>query len=224
MNQHQLSPAALEGWRVSFLGSRLSAAADSLLEGSIETYAEAGEVIYQAQSSKSGILIVVVDGLLRIFTTREMRQATVAYRSNGDVTGLPTLLAPRVVSERIPLAVQAMTDVHLLNLSTDLLVAGAVYEEFAKVLFNSYEILAENVFLPVRQRVARHLLDLSVRSSGVFCVSVSQQDIADAIGSVREVVSRAILRLRDEGLIKRGKNCYLLLDPAGLHRVARGSD
>jgi len=49
--------------------------------------------------------------------------------------------------------------------------------------------------------------------AGQLVVSASHRDIADAIGSVREVVSRAILWLRDEGLIRRSGRVYVLHAP-----------
>jgi biotin operon repressor len=55
-------------------------------------------------------------------------------------------------------------------------------------------------------------------------VHASQQNVADAIGSVREVVSRAMLQLRDEGLIARIDDGYEILDAAALHRVISAGD
>jgi CRP/FNR family transcriptional regulator len=74
-----------------------------------------------------------------------------------------------------------------------------------------------NVFLSVRQRVARHLLDLAVQEQPAgLVVHASHQDIADAIGSVREVVSRVIRELRTEGLVTRSGDTIVLPNPAGL--------
>ena len=72
--------------------------------------------------------------------------------------------------------------------------------------------------MQVRQRVARHLLDLAVREDGVLVVRATQQDLADAIGSVREVVSRAVMGFREQGLLARSSEGLVVLDPAGLHR------
>ena len=49
-----------------------------------------------------------------------------------------------------------------------------------------------NMFLPVQARVARHLIDLASLQDDVLVVTAGHQEIADAIGSVREVVSRAL--------------------------------
>ena len=50
----------------------------------------------------------------------------------------------------------------------------------------------------VRQRVARHLLDLATSrpdASRTLTASVNQQDLANSVGSVREVVARVLAEL-----------------------------
>ena len=42
------------------------------------------------------------------------------------------------------------------------------------------------------------------------------QELADAIGSVREVVTRTLHGLRDEGLIETTRDGVVLLDPVRL--------
>jgi CRP-like cAMP-binding protein len=162
-------------------------------------------------------------------TTAQGRQATVRYVADGDVFGLPGLLAPGVVAEGLPLALQALTPCHVLRLSPkrfreiaarDVANMWGLFDELARAMVSGHHMLAENLFQPVRSRVARHMLDLAERDGARMVVSATQQDIADAIGSVREVVSRAVLRLRDDGLIHREGPVYVLDDPAGLHLVA----
>jgi len=46
---------------------------------------------------------------------------------------------------------------------------------------------------------------------------VSQQELAEAVGSVREVVARVLRDLRGAGLVATGPDGVHVLDPAGLH-------
>ena len=71
------------------------------------------------------------------------------------------------------------------------------------------------MFQPLRARVARHLLDLSVRESRGLVVHVTQDDLAHSVGSVREVIARALKSLDDDGLIERAPRTIRLLDPCG---------
>ena len=51
-----------------------------------------------------------------------------------------------------------------------------------------------SAFATVRQRVARHLLDLAsaTQLGSRLKVTISQQELADSVGSVREVVVRVL--------------------------------
>jgi DNA-binding transcriptional regulator YhcF (GntR family) len=49
---------------------------------------------------------------------------------------------------------------------------------------------------------------------------VSQQELADATGSVREVVARALRDLRTAGIVATTADCVVILDPARLHEVS----
>jgi CRP/FNR family transcriptional regulator, cyclic AMP receptor protein len=51
----------------------------------------------------------------------------------------------------------------------------------------------------------------------VLEAQVSQQELAEAVGSVREVVARVLRDLRSVGLIATVPGVVRVLDPAGLH-------
>ena len=81
----------------------------------------------------------------------------------------------------------------------DARVAWALAEELNRGLYETLQQTAINAFGSVRQRVAAHLLDLASaqqRPRGHLVARVSQQELADAVGSVREVVARVLRDLR----------------------------
>ena len=51
-------------------------------------------------------------------------------------------------------------------------------------------------------------------------VDVTQQSLADATGSVREVVARAMRRLRDDGLVAGNSEGVTIVDPVALSKAA----
>ena len=77
-------------------------------------------------------------------------------------------------------------------------------------------------FASVRQRVARHLLDLASESQdgGALLVPIGQQGLADAVGTVREVVVRTLRELREAGVLRTGRRGIVVLDPERLAREA----
>src|SRR5204863_9351108 len=124
---------------------------------------------------------------------------------------------------------EAVTDVTAIRLQSQRFVALAqrhaelawtVARFLAAQVSASNEILSADIFLPVRARIARHLLDLAQRQPEGLVVLARHQHLADAIGSVREVVSREMRRLAEDGVIRRIDSGTLLLDPAELHRIA----
>ena len=52
---------------------------------------------------------------------------------------------------------------------------------------------------------------------------VTQQELADAVGSVREVVARVLRAFRLARLVATAPDSVLILDPAGLHRESWSS-
>lgn len=221
----KLSPEAVRAWESSAL-VHLSHNRD-VLRSAGEVRVDGGDSIFQFDDPRRLFLAIMVSGVARVYTrSPQGRQVTIRYASDGDWIGLPIVLAPRVFSGGIALAVQALTPCHLLRLSIpafrqsisrDVDNMWRLIEELARSMATTNSMLAENVFLPVRARVARHLLDMAKLEDSRWIVHASQQDVADAIGSVREVVSRAILSLRDDGLLHRDSSWYVLDSPAGLH-------
>jgi cAMP-binding proteins - catabolite gene activator and regulatory subunit of cAMP-dependent protein kinases len=103
---------------------------------------------------------------------------------------------------------------------SDASVAWALAEESVHRLYDILEELAGNAFASVRQRVARHLLDLAAsrQASGRLTAFVSQQDLANSVGSVREVVARVLAELRKERLVRTAPGRVEILDPIQMSR------
>lgn len=164
---------------------------------------------------------VVVRGLLRVYMlTSDGRQVTVRYVRAGGLLG-----APALVGGPAPVFVQALTDstVYFMDLARvkrvaqqDVAVAWVFAEESVRRLYDILEELAGNTFATVRQRVVRHLLDLAASRpapDGRLYALVSQQDLANSVGSVREVVARVLHELRAASLVRTSPGRVEILDP-----------
>jgi CRP/FNR family transcriptional regulator len=102
----------------------------------------------------------------------------------------------------------------------DVRLAYAMAEEVSRRLDEAIEQIAINTFGSVKQRVASHLLDLASTQLGPeapLVADVSQQELADAVGSVREVVARALRDLRAAGIVGTSTDSVEILDPVQLH-------
>jgi CRP/FNR family transcriptional regulator len=184
------------------------------------------------RDEERGRVIVVLHGLVRTYLSSiDGRQVTIRYTRSGEVVGLALVLGGPA-----PITIQALTSASVVALRLDVLrtlletdpaVARACAEELARQLFRAFDEIADQAFLSVRQRVARQLLDLAVHTAdGTLVARVSQQELADAIASGREVVSRAIHELQQAGLVSSTRAGIALLDPIELSdeasRTGRG--
>jgi len=217
----ELSEAGLNG---GFLMSLPRGAAERLLAEAIRINVPAGAVIYRDEESPR--LIVVVRGLLRVYLTAvDGRQVTIRYARSGDVAGLVL-----VIGGPASISIQAVTSALVVALRVDSLrallasdpgVACACAEELARQLHQLLDDISEQAFLSVRQRLARQLLLLATAGPGRdLVVRAGQQELADAIGSVREVVTRNLHQLHEDGLVDLSRDEITLRDPLALAAVA----
>jgi CRP/FNR family transcriptional regulator len=207
----------------SFLARLPSDLVDTLLEVGERTDYPAGSTVYREGSYPRSFL--VVRGLLRVYlTSPEGRQVTVRYARSGDVLGIAVLVGgPADVAIRT-LAESNMLRIDLRTLTEaahrDARVSWALAEELNRRLYETLQQTAINTFGSVKQRVAVHLLDLASakqRRHGPLVARVSQQELADAVGSVREVVARVLRDFRVDQLIATSVDSIQILDAARLH-------
>ncbi len=222
-SQQRFSATAIEGALAkSVLAAFPPALRATLTHDAVPADLPAGTTLYyEADAPRCGLVIA---GLLRVYmTSPDGRQITVRYARAGDLLGIAA-----VVGGPAPVNVQMLTDAALLMLNartlqasgqTEPLVGWLLAQEVTRRLYDALEMLAGTTFGSLRQRVARHLLDLAAsRQQGRgLVVKVTQQEVADAVGSVRPVVARIIRDLRAEGIITTSSDGIVILKPDELH-------
>lgn len=189
----------------------------------------AGTTVYRAGEDPRAAL--VVRGLIRVYLSSPgARQVTIRYARQGDVLGIAVLVGGPANTSVQTLEASSVFRISARTLTAaarqDARVSWAIAEELNRRLYGVLEQTAVNVFGSVRQRVAVHLLDLASerqRPEGVLVAHVSQQELADAAGTVREVVARALRELRLSGIVATATEGIRILDPARLFAESRGS-
>jgi CRP/FNR family transcriptional regulator len=176
-------------------------------------------------------LELVLAGLVRVqVAAADGRTMTVRYCRPGALLGVATLYAQAAR----PFSVQALSDSELLAFRSavvrgcadrDPRVARALLTEASERVMAFVAEFSGHAFANVRQRIARHLLDLASdqRSPGELMAPISQQELADAVGTVREVVVRVLRELREEGAIQTGRDGIVIRDPERLSRIGSPS-
>ena len=186
----------------------------------------AGSVVYR-DADDPGVALVVA-GLIRVYlTSKEGRQLTVRYARAGDLLGVPTAIhSPAAVGT------QALTEASLMvfnhaNLRrlamADPRLSWALAEEVTERLYDVLEAFSGSAFGTVRQRLARHMLDIAAehQAGSRLVVPIGGQALADAIGTAREVVVRAVHHLRTAGIVASSNDGILVLHPDRLEDVAQ---
>ncbi len=92
-----------------------------------------------------------------------------------------------------------------------------------KTIDQTVEKMADIAYKPVRGRVAEALLLLSEsykdekNPEGV--ISITREDLASYVGTVKETAIRVLKDLKEEGLIETNNHAIRILDPRGLAKV-----
>jgi len=201
-------------------------ALDRLSAGAHISESAAGDHLYREGDGRFTFL--VLQGLVRMYMRSPAGQEiTVRYVRTGELTGLSS-----VFSEGQPLNFQALTTTRALHLvpeeidaaaRADTRIAYAFATQSSRSLVEFQREIGRQAFLSVRQRVARHLLDLAAPAENNLTVHITQQDLADAVGTAREVVARTLQGLRVAGLIRTSAHGIVLLDPEGLQVEVSGA-
>ena len=219
-----LSPLARRAWGCSFLSEVSADIARELLRARLGVTPRSGQIFYRgAHHADMAMLGIVASGRhpdLRALCRRATGDGSLRGSRSGDrfAGGLERRRQDRRRGHRRRPAPTARTGRLSALAQRDGRLAFLVARYLAGQLAEAQDLLATDLFTDVRTRVARHLLDLASIENGSFVVVASHQAIADAIGSVREVVTRSIRRLDAAGLIKREGRLTVLLNPAALTR------
>jgi CRP/FNR family cyclic AMP-dependent transcriptional regulator len=223
MPQFQTVDADLESAVLaSHLGELPVDVLDDLMAGAVRVKIPAGSVIHR-EGEGAPHLKLVVSGIVRAFVSApDGRTMTVRYCRPGALLGVMSLFTSGFA---MPASVQALVDAEVLALSPgvarraaalDVRVSGAFLREQSERAMSFLYEVPGSAFATVRQRVARHLLDLASEGAPELVVSVTQQQLAEAVGTVREVVVRVLRELRTAGVVRTERNRIVIVDPARL--------
>lgn len=213
--------------RDSFLGQFPDDLVEQFIDESVLVDYPKGAIIYHATTEPYAASLVVRGVVRTYITSADGRHLTLRYAHPGDIVGLVTLVGGPSLAH-----VQALSECTLLVFKPGTIrlldpdgtrIGWEVAQEMAHLIYELMDEVAVNAFGTMRQRVAHHLLRRAGPrgSAQPLLAPVSHQEIADAVGSVRSVVSRTLKELRDEGLIEMSREGIRLCDPARLSLLAR---
>ena len=209
--------------RMGFLGRLSTEVASALAEGGHLTQYPARALTFIGDETVSAG--IAVSGLQRVYLAGpDARELTIRYVSRGELLG-----AIRIPAVHVSVATQALEKAAVFHFRPGRLealsqrhpdLATALVDEYAYRLGRAYRALVMRAFAEVKARLAQDLYWRAEAQGAISAANVvikaTQQDLADSIGSVREVVARTLDELARDGLIRRGKGAIVVVDPKRL--------
>lgn len=210
--------------------SKLNAIQRAQLQASIhERRFDRGTVIHSASEDCIGLLCIT-EGQLRVYTISDEGRELTLYRLFPHDICLFSASC-MMTSLQFDITVSAQQDTTVLHIPPD--IYKSLMQESAAVANYTNELMASrfsDVMWLLDQlqnkkldaRLAAFLIEESrIRESTVL--SITHEEIANHLGSAREVVSRMLRYFQNEGLIQSGRGTVILLDERRLTNMAAES-
>jgi CRP/FNR family transcriptional regulator, cyclic AMP receptor protein len=191
---------------------------------SLILHVPAGSTIHHEGETAAHLELFVL-GFVRVYASApDGRTMTVRYCPPGALIGAASLFRTPF---SLPATIQALVDSDLLAFRTvgvhrllehEPRLARALLRELSERVLSFIAEIPAGAFGSLRQRAARHLLDLAAqhqRGRELFA-PVSQQGLADAVGTVREVIVRILRDFRTEGMVSTRRGGVIILEPERL--------
>jgi len=177
------------------------------------------EIVF-VENSKGDSLYLILKGKILIYrTTDEDKIKTLAILERGDFFGEMAILSPSTRSA----SAKAITDTKLIVLNE---------KDFKKILKDNPQLTLKIIdvlstrlrranqeiellsYRSVPERIKFFLLELARRKEArkKTVLKISQQDIAEMVATAREVVNRALRKLKENKIIKLNKGEIHILD------------
>lgn len=200
---------------------------DSIRQLAFEKSAERGEIIL-LEGEPSEALFFVVSGAVKVFkTSAEGKEQILSIVRPGDSFND----VPIFDDGPNPASAQAMGPVALYEFKKNAL--RATIQNHPQIALNIIKVLAERLrqlmslvedlsFRYVIGRVARILLEHAGDGTGPG-PRLTQQEMAAMAGTAREVVSRSLKALEEDGIIRLDRHRIVITDKEALKEVIEAS-
>jgi CRP-like cAMP-binding protein len=214
---------------IPFFASFPDDALQVMADRGVERRYETGETLFRAGEDPRG-LMVVLEGKVRVVRQAAGRTQVVHVETTGGTLGEVPLFAgggypaTAIAAEPTVCAVVARESLAAaVRSSPD--AAFVLLERLAKRVRELVDRLDRLSLRSVSARLAEYLVARADgRGKAVVTLGMTQQALAEELGTVREVIVRELHALRTRGLIKAlGGGRYELIDRTGLTAL-RGSE
>ena len=211
--------------RIDFLAGLDVAAREALASRAVLRRLAAGGRLWTAGDQPRG-LFVILSGEVRVVRTAGARQHVVHTEGAGATIGeIPLFAGGTYPATAVAASVVEFVVLDRASLMTAMRdhpeIAWTLLARLATRVRHLLDRLSSQTSDPVSARLAAYLLRQPARPDGSITMGRTQQQVAEEIGTVREVVVRTLRAFVADGVIEvRGRARYALRDPRALQRLA----
>jgi CRP/FNR family transcriptional regulator, anaerobic regulatory protein len=208
-----------------FWGSISEEDRTELLQGTFEKKFCKGESIKSQNSACLGAMYVISGRIRGYITSEEGKEVTLYYVSDGDVCVLTANCVIPPISFEIQ--IEAVEDTILLqvaptsfgkvqshNLIVENFALKIIAERFSDVIWS----LEQFHSFSIPKRIAMFLYDEMNRTKSNV-LTLTHEEIAKALGSAREVISRKIKDYEEDGIVELGRGKITITDVKALKKL-----
>jgi CRP/FNR family transcriptional regulator len=212
---------------VDFLSLLSEANQRQVLANSTTAEYSPGAIAYHPEMPPRAYLLE--RGLARAYVgVPDGRQATCTFFHSSELIGGTTIVSrpPRILVQVIVKSTLISLDLPMLRklAAMESQVTGAVAVHLAALVRSAFRLIAVRSLGDIRERLAYDLLDRACQAQlevGRLECRATHAELADSIGSAREVVGRTLGRLRDEGIVENAPGLVRVVAPLRLAGIVR---
>ncbi len=183
----------------------------------------AGEVIRASGRECLGLLLIQQGGIRIYLLSEEGREATLSSMGAGEVCVLSASCMLSAITFEVEIQAERDTQIQVVPvqylsqlMQENIYVENFIYKSAAERFSDAIQAVERMLFLTLEQRLVTYLLDETAKT-GVGEVHATQEQIAVAIGSAREVVTRTLKKLATAGEVELFRGGVRILDRKALY-------
>ncbi len=186
-----------------------------------------GEIVITTSSPCLGIMFVTAGRLRTYLTSDDGKEVDLFYVEADEVSVLTASCILNAITFEVTVKAEGHVEAIVIpattfsrikqdNVRVENYVLQAISEHFSDVVWTMQQML----FLPMEQRIAIYLHDEYVRV-GSLDVQVTHKQIAQALGTAREVITRILKIMQEKRMINVSRGSITILDKKQLLREAQ---
>lgn len=208
----------------SSLGQASPAVQAELLAGAVRRELAPGERLAASIAGDPWVALVVT-GVVRLYLSAGVLEPTLVYGHHGSLLGTHWTIA----DDSIAVGLETVTPAVILQFSarriqqlvaSDTGFARAVANEGRTLLHDVVSSYAARSSANLPQRLAREIMLLSDLQPDDVLLRVTEQQLADGVGSIRESIGRTIADFRRNSWLATTRHGVIVLDPNALRDLS----